>query len=149
MLSTSNLPHGFWREALKIAVHVCNRSPHMTLKGGISEEVWYDKPASYDHLHIFGCNAFVLIRPELRSKLDAKSMNPQDAPHLAGNENEPVLFEPDDVGQQNDVPDGHRQPPIHAENRARNDVQQPINNEDVNVPPNVYPLPDNADHWVR
>ena len=37
------------------------------------------------------------------------------------------------------------QPPIHAENR----VQQPINNEDVNVPPYVDPLPDNVDHWVR
>ena len=41
------------------------------------------------------------------------------------------------------------QPPIHAENRAGNDVQQPINNEDVNVPPDVDPLPDNVDHWVR
>ena len=41
------------------------------------------------------------------------------------------------------------QPPIHAENRVENDVEQPINNKDVNVPPDVYPLPDNADHWVR
>ena len=41
------------------------------------------------------------------------------------------------------------QPPIHAENRAGNDVQQPINNEDVSVPPDVDPLPDNVDHWVR
>ena len=41
------------------------------------------------------------------------------------------------------------QPPIHAENRAGNDVQQHINNEVVNVPPDVDPLPDNVDHWVR
>ena len=38
----------------------------MSLKGG--------KPASYDHLCIIGCDDFVHIRPELRSKLDAKSM---------------------------------------------------------------------------
>ena len=29
--------------ALKTAVHVCNRSPHMSLKGGILEEVWSGK----------------------------------------------------------------------------------------------------------
>ena len=71
-------------------------------------------------------------------------MNPRDGPSLAGNNNEP-----DDVGQQNDALDGHMQPPIHAENRAGNDVQQLINNEDVNVPPDVNPLLDNVDHWVR
>ena len=37
--------------ALKTAVHVCNRSPHMSLKGGILEEVCFSKPTSYDHLH--------------------------------------------------------------------------------------------------
>ena len=74
MLSTSNLPHGFWREALKIAVHVCNRSPHISLKGCIPEEVCSSKPASYEHLRIFDCDAFVCIRPVLRSKLDTKYM---------------------------------------------------------------------------
>ena len=70
MLSTTNLPHGFWGEALKTAVHVCNRSPYMSLKDDIPEEVCSGKSASYDHLHIFGCDAFVHIRPELRNKLD-------------------------------------------------------------------------------
>ncbi|KAH7423219.1 hypothetical protein KP509_12G044600 [Ceratopteris richardii] len=61
----------------------------------------------------------------------------------------PVVIEPDDAGQQNDDPEGHMQPPIHAENRAGNDVQQPINNGHVDIPPDVDPLPDNVDHWVR
>ncbi|MCO5559909.1 hypothetical protein L7F22_013513 [Adiantum nelumboides] len=74
MLSTSNLSHGFWGEALKTAVHICNRFPRMSLKDDIPEEVWSDKLASYDHLRIFGCEAFVHMRPELRSKLDAKSI---------------------------------------------------------------------------
>ena len=35
MLSTTNLPHGFWGEALNNSIHVCNKSPHMSLNGGI------------------------------------------------------------------------------------------------------------------
>ena len=46
----------------------------MSLKGGTPEQVWSGKPASYDHVHIFGCDAFVHIRLELRSKLNEKSM---------------------------------------------------------------------------
>ena len=74
MLSTANLPHGFWGEVLKTTVYVCNRSPHMSFKGDIPEEAWSGEPASYDHLRIFGCDAFVHVRPELRNKLDAKSI---------------------------------------------------------------------------
>ena len=44
------------------------------LKSGILEEVWSGKPASYDHLRVFGCDSFVHVRAELRNKLDAKSM---------------------------------------------------------------------------
>ncbi len=213
MLSTANLPHGFWGEAIKTAVHICNRSPHMSLKGDIPEEVWSGKPASYDHLRVFGCEAFVHIRPELRTKLDAKSIkglfmgygeegemgykvwlpqlkkvvrsrdvvfnearllqnnvasnhdhkrvkfqhdqppvrpisDPQDAPHMAENVNNPVFFEPDDVGQQNEAPEGHVQPNVNAENGAENDGQQPIH-EHFDVPPDVDPLPEHVDHWVR
>ena len=46
----------------------------MSLKDGIPEEIWSGKPASYDHLRIFGCDAFEHISHKLRSKLDAKSM---------------------------------------------------------------------------
>ena len=74
MLSIANLPHGFWGEALKTAVYVCNGSPHTSSKGDIPEEVWSGKPDSYDHLRVFGCEAFVHIRPELRNKLDPKSI---------------------------------------------------------------------------
>ena len=57
---------------------------------------------------------FQNVHPQVKS-----DMNPEDAPRLAGN----VVIEPDDVGQQNDAPKQHKQPPIHAENRAGNDVQ--------------------------
>ena len=48
--------------------------PSHVLEGDIPEEAWSGKPASYDHLHIFGCDAYVHVRPELRNNLDAKSM---------------------------------------------------------------------------
>ena len=74
MLSTANLPYAFWGEAMQTAVHICNRSPNRSPHNGIPEEVWCGKPASYDHLRVFGCEAFVHVRNELRSKLDAKSI---------------------------------------------------------------------------
>ncbi|MCO5610248.1 hypothetical protein L7F22_064484 [Adiantum nelumboides] len=72
----------------------------------------------------------------------------QDAPHMAENDDGPVVFEPDDVGQQIEAPEGHLQPQNNAENGAENDVQQPIV-DDFIIPPDVDPLPDNVDHWVR
>ena len=65
MLFTANLPHGFWGEELKSAVHICNRSPHVSLQDENPEEVWFDKPDSYDHLHVFSCEVFVLLRIKL------------------------------------------------------------------------------------
>ena len=185
----------------------------MSLKVDILEEACSGKFASYDHLRIFGCNAYVHVRPELRNKLDVKSMkgiftiygeegeigyrilipqlkkvicnwdvvfnqakllknnvashdypkkvkfrhvqppirsqlDPHDVPQMAENDDEPAVIEPDDVGQQNEAPEGYLQPPIHAENRVVNDGQQPVN-DDLVIPHNVEPMPANVDHWVR
>ena len=38
------------------------------------------------------------VQPQVKS-----DMNPEDAPRLAGNNNEPVVIEPHDAGQQNDT----------------------------------------------
>ena len=68
-------PNAFCGEALQTAVHIINRSPHNSLKDGIPEDIWSSKSASFDRLHIFGCEAFMHVRQELRNKLDAKSIN--------------------------------------------------------------------------
>ena len=47
-----------------------------------------------------------------------------------------------------DAPENDVQPREHAENRAVNDGQQPIN-EDLVIPPDVEPMPVDVDHWVR
>ena len=44
------------------------------MDGGIPEEVWTGKKVNYSHLKIFGCEAFVHIPIEKRTKLDNKSM---------------------------------------------------------------------------
>ncbi|KAH7447145.1 hypothetical protein KP509_01G093500 [Ceratopteris richardii] len=68
--------------------------------------------------------------------------------HSTENVDDPVVFEPKDVGQQNEAPEGNMQPNNNAENGAGNNGQQP-NNNDLIIPPDVDPLPDNVDHWVR
>ena len=168
-------PSNVLGEVLKTAIHVCSRSPTNALKSGIPEEVWSGKPASYDHLHVFGCETLVHVRAKLRNKLDAKSMKGlfmgyaegggmgyriwipqfkkiissrdvifneakllqsndssnvdpkkvkfqhvqppidgekeiQDAPQRAENHNQPIVIEPDDVGQPLDAPENDVQP---------------------------------------
>ncbi|MCO5575173.1 hypothetical protein L7F22_028970 [Adiantum nelumboides] len=67
------LPQSFWGEAVKTAVHLINRSPSKVLDGGVPEEAWTSKPPSYAHLRVFGCEAYVYVPKEQRSKLDPKS----------------------------------------------------------------------------
>ena len=56
-----------------MAIHLINRSSNSTLDGGDLEEAWIDKKASYDHLRVFGCEAYVHIPRDKRSKLEPKS----------------------------------------------------------------------------
>ena len=66
-------PKTFWGETLNITVHVLNMSPAVALKGNVHNQVWTCKEVSYEHLHVFGCKAFVHIPKDERSKLDAKT----------------------------------------------------------------------------
>ncbi len=73
MLSHAKLPKTFWGEALMTAVDILNLTPSVPLDGDIPEEVWSGKKASYNHLKVFGCRAFVHIPKDERAKLDAKT----------------------------------------------------------------------------
>ncbi|MCO5576211.1 hypothetical protein L7F22_030019 [Adiantum nelumboides] len=94
--------------------------------------------SKHDHKNV----KFQHDQPPIRPIFD-----PQDAPHMAENDDEPVVFEPDDAGQQIEALEGHLQPQNNAENGVENDVQQPIV-DDFIMPPDVDPLPDKVDHWV-
>ena len=73
MLSMENLPQSFWAEAVMTAVHIVNRSPSTPLDNQILEELWTGKKPHYDHLCVFGCEAYAHVPKELRKKLDPKS----------------------------------------------------------------------------
>ena len=66
-------PLQFWADAVDIAVYLINRGPSSALDGGIPEEAWTGKKVNYSFLKTFGCEAFVHIDKENRTKLEAKS----------------------------------------------------------------------------
>lgn len=75
-------------------------------------------------------------------------MTPLDALHIARNNNHPVIFAPNDAGHEIEVLKEHMQPLVKGEITVGNDVQQHIN-EEVDIPPDIFILPDIVDHWVR
>ena len=54
-------------------VYLINEGPSSSLDGGIPEEAWTGKKVNYSFLKPFGCEAFVHIDKENRTKLEAKS----------------------------------------------------------------------------
>ncbi|KAE8697224.1 hypothetical protein F3Y22_tig00110627pilonHSYRG00094 [Hibiscus syriacus] len=54
-------------------VNIVNLTSLVPLNGGILEEVWTGKRASYNHLKVFACRAFVHIPKDERAKFDAKT----------------------------------------------------------------------------
>lgn len=74
MLSSAKLPKCYWGEAMSTACYLINRSPTYALDCETPEMVWSGKDASYSHLKVFGCKAFVHVPKEQRSKLDMKSI---------------------------------------------------------------------------
>ena len=56
-----------------IACYLVNRSPSSALGDNTPQEVWTSKEPSLTHLKVFGCDAYVHIPKENRSKLDKKA----------------------------------------------------------------------------
>ena len=68
----AGLPLQFWAYVVD-TVYLINRGPSSALDGGIPEEAWTGKKENYSFLNTFGCEAFVHIDKENRTKLEAKS----------------------------------------------------------------------------
>jgi hypothetical protein len=62
-----------WEDVVDIVVYLINRGPSSSLDGGIPEEAWTGKKVNYSFLKTFGCEAFVHIDKENRTKLEEKS----------------------------------------------------------------------------
>jgi hypothetical protein len=74
MLSGVGLAQEFWAEAVDTARYLVNMSPSSVLVDTTPHEVWSGKKPSVAHLKVFGCDAFVHVPKEKRSKLDKKAV---------------------------------------------------------------------------
>jgi transposase InsO family protein len=73
MLHSRDIPLRFWGEAVQIATYILNRTytrlnPDMT-----PYEAWFGIRPSLAHTKIFGCDAYIHVLKEKRSKLQSKS----------------------------------------------------------------------------
>jgi hypothetical protein len=72
MLSGVELGQEFWAEPVGTTCYLVNRSPSSALDDKTPHEVWYGKKPSLQHLRVFGCDSYVHVPKENRSKLDKK-----------------------------------------------------------------------------
>jgi hypothetical protein len=69
----ADFPLQFWADAVDTIVYLINIGPSTSLDGIIPEEEWIGKRVNYSFLKTFGCEAFVHIDKENRTKLESKS----------------------------------------------------------------------------
>jgi hypothetical protein len=72
MLNGARLGQEFWAEAMGTACYLFNRSSSSALDDKTPHEVWSGKKPSLQNLRVFGCDAYVHVPKENRSKLDKK-----------------------------------------------------------------------------
>ena len=75
MLSGAGLGQELWALAVDTACYLKNRSPTSALVDKTPYEVWSGQKPSVAHLRVFGCEAFMHVPKEKRSKLDNKAEN--------------------------------------------------------------------------
>ena len=73
MLNGVGLGQELWVEAVEIVCYLVNISPSSALEDKTPQEVWTGKKPSLSHLRVFGCDAYVHVPKEKRTKLDNKS----------------------------------------------------------------------------
>jgi hypothetical protein len=68
-----SFPLQLWENVVDIVVYLINRGPSISLYGIIIKEDWTGKMGNYFFFMTFGCQVFVHIDKENKTKLDAKS----------------------------------------------------------------------------
>ena len=74
MLNGVGIAQELWAEVVDTKKYLLNMSLASTLVDTAPHAVWYSKKPSVSHLKIFGCDAFVHVPKEKRSKLDKKEL---------------------------------------------------------------------------
>ena len=72
MLSGVGLGKELWAEAVGISCYLVNISHPSALVDKNLHELWTGKKPSVEHLKVFGCDTYVHVPKEIRSKLDDK-----------------------------------------------------------------------------
>jgi hypothetical protein len=72
MLNGVGIAQELWAEAIDTARYLVNMSPSSASVDMTPHEVWSGKKPLVSHLKLFGCDAFVHVPKEKRSKLDKK-----------------------------------------------------------------------------
>lgn len=70
MLHDRELPLFLWAEATNTAVYLKNRTATNVLSGSTPYEKWFGKKPTVKHLRVFGCDAYVHIAKDQRTKWD-------------------------------------------------------------------------------
>jgi hypothetical protein len=73
MLHGVVLGHEFWAKAVDTACYLVNQPPSSKSADKTSHEAWTGKKPSCELLRVFGCDAYVHVPKENRSKLDNKA----------------------------------------------------------------------------
>lgn len=73
MLLEACLPDSFWAEAVNTAVYLHNRSPTRSLDGKTPYEAWNGTKPDLSNLRVFGCDAYLHVPDEARTKLEVKN----------------------------------------------------------------------------
>ncbi|KAJ9551831.1 hypothetical protein OSB04_015876 [Centaurea solstitialis] len=71
MRLNAGLPKTFWVDAVNTAAYLINRGLSVPLGFKIPEEEWKGEAVTYDHLKVFGCSAYDLMKDG--DKLDVKA----------------------------------------------------------------------------
>lgn len=70
MLWTSQVPLGFWPEAVRCATYLKNRTVATHTHGKTPFEAFHGVPPNLGHLRIFGCRCYAHVENENRQKFD-------------------------------------------------------------------------------
>jgi transposase InsO family protein len=73
MLYTRDVPLNLWADAINCAVYLLNRTSSSQTPYISPFELWYGVKPSLGHVRVFGCEGFVHVPDQVRSKLEKKS----------------------------------------------------------------------------
>ena len=74
LLKSMKVPAKFWGEAVKVAVHILNRSPTKSLDQKTPFEAWFGRKPGVQHLRTFGCKAYAKVVGPGLTKLADRSV---------------------------------------------------------------------------